>query len=477
MKKILLLLLFLIPFFSNAQLTCNAGNDQTITLPTNQVSLSGTASGGTSPYRYNWQKISGGKIGRITSPNSQTTNVTGLVQSVYKFKLTVTDNHHPTRHAFDTVQITVNNSGGGCTYPNTPRVLTITPTASGEIYRPNVSGWRAGDTLLIPAGTYTVNEFVGLVGSRCQYITIMPNGIVHLNGRLNFTLLDSFITMDGYIYGTNTVGMFVNGVVGCTESSYMTFKHLNITNPAGVGMLFKENPDTTRPITYYPNYTMNKISILYNTIKNTGGEGMYIGHTDPDGIDFVRPPTNMDSVEIAYNTTDSTGWDGIQLSNGQNGCSIHNNTVTHFGLQNLGSQQAGIIFGGNCSGSLDSNIVRNGTGNGLQMFGFGTLNCYKNEVDSAGNDGTTNGEQTIFSNQYNLTVYPATHNQQINIYNNSLLSLQKIIVVRVQNDGGNASAATATGNNICAKNLTQTAIVLDPPGSSQSGNAINTNCP
>ena len=92
---------------ANIPPTANAGTDQTITLPTSTVSLSGsgTDTDGTIS-AYNWTKISGPSSGTITNANSAATTVTGLVQGVYQFQLKVTDNNGAT--GLDTVQITVN---------------------------------------------------------------------------------------------------------------------------------------------------------------------------------------------------------------------------------------------------------------------------------------------------------------------------------------------------------------------------------
>lgn len=92
---------------ANQAPTANAGADQTITLPTNSVTLSGS---GTDPdgtiASYAWAKISGPTSGTITAATAASTTATGLVQGTYSFQLTVTDNAGATGK--DTVKIRVN---------------------------------------------------------------------------------------------------------------------------------------------------------------------------------------------------------------------------------------------------------------------------------------------------------------------------------------------------------------------------------
>lgn len=69
--------------------TANAGLDATVPLANApNVALSGTGTG-TAPIAYKWVKISGS--GNITSPNTATTGITGLVAGVSVFELQVTD--------------------------------------------------------------------------------------------------------------------------------------------------------------------------------------------------------------------------------------------------------------------------------------------------------------------------------------------------------------------------------------------------
>ncbi|MGH2566161.1 MAG: PKD domain-containing protein, partial [Ginsengibacter sp.] len=114
---------------ANVPPTANAGSNQTITLPTNSVTLSGS---GTDPdgtiSSYAWTKISG-PAATITNTSSASTTVTGLTQGVYQFQLKVTDNSAATD--LDTVQITVNPAANVPPTANAGSDQTITlPTNS-----------------------------------------------------------------------------------------------------------------------------------------------------------------------------------------------------------------------------------------------------------------------------------------------------------------------------------------------------------
>jgi hypothetical protein len=68
--------------------TANAGPNQTITLPLSTVTLNGSASTGTIT-DYTWTRVSGPNTPTITSPNTVSTTVTGLVQGTYVFQLSL----------------------------------------------------------------------------------------------------------------------------------------------------------------------------------------------------------------------------------------------------------------------------------------------------------------------------------------------------------------------------------------------------
>lgn len=110
----------------NVPPSANAGKDQFITLPLNKVTLTGTGKDDDgSIVSYSWKKTSGPSNFSITSPNSANTEVTGLVQGVYTFELTVKDNKGAS--GASSVKITVNAEPNKAPKANAgpDRVLTL----------------------------------------------------------------------------------------------------------------------------------------------------------------------------------------------------------------------------------------------------------------------------------------------------------------------------------------------------------------
>jgi hypothetical protein len=119
-----------------------AGVNQTVTLPMNFVTLSasGSSDADGTIASYAWTKVSG-TGGTIASPSSSSTNVTGLVQGTYVFRLTVTDDDGAT----GTDDVTVN-------------VLPETPAGADNPFFTDVSNNPAAVpnvTVLLPATSTT----------------------------------------------------------------------------------------------------------------------------------------------------------------------------------------------------------------------------------------------------------------------------------------------------------------------------------
>ena len=118
---------------SNKLPLANAGPDQIITLPTSIALLTGSGSDSDGTIAsYNWKKISGPAAGTITDTTAASTIANGLVQGVYKFVLTVTDNLGGTGK--DTMQVTVNPAANVPPLVNAGPDQTITlPTNTANL--------------------------------------------------------------------------------------------------------------------------------------------------------------------------------------------------------------------------------------------------------------------------------------------------------------------------------------------------------
>jgi len=111
--------------------TANAGTDQTITLPTNSVTLSGSGTGGSGTITgYSWSLLSGAPC-NIQNPSSASTQVDFVSAGIYTFMLTVYTTTGYT--AVDQVQVTVIAApvAPTCNAGTTPVTITLPVNSVG----------------------------------------------------------------------------------------------------------------------------------------------------------------------------------------------------------------------------------------------------------------------------------------------------------------------------------------------------------
>ncbi|HET6766578.1 MAG TPA: kelch repeat-containing protein [Chitinophagaceae bacterium] len=171
MKKLLfrlrfLLLLASLSFFSchkpgnercadnNRPPIANAGPDQVISLPKNNVLLNGSSHDPDGNITsYDWIKISGPSLFNIAKATSVLTQVSDLVEGIYLFQITINDGCGLVSK--DTVQITVNpGSTALCDPTNRPVVSAqLMPVGGGlSLARSAISAVSAGNKLFFAGG-------------------------------------------------------------------------------------------------------------------------------------------------------------------------------------------------------------------------------------------------------------------------------------------------------------------------------------
>jgi ribosomal protein L14 len=221
--------------------TADAGNNIIITLPTNSTTLTGT---GTDPdgtiVSYAWTKISGPASFTIVSPNTATTSITGLVQGVYVFRLTVTDNSGAT--ATDDVTITVNASAPANQAPVANAGLNRT------INLPTNSTTLDGSASFDPDGTITGYSWT------------------KVSGPATFTLANASAattTLSNLVAGTYVFELTVTDNNGAIDQDNVTIVVSAVANQAPIANA-GANITMTLPL---------------NSTNLNGG-----GSSDPDGI-------------------------------------------------------------------------------------------------------------------------------------------------------------------------------------------------
>lgn len=358
-----------------------AGPDQAIASPVTSVTLSGFGSDPDgSVAGYGWTKVSGGAA-TIVTPTALTTEVTGLSAGTYVFQLSVTDNSGGV--SSDSVQVTVHATAG--------KVVLLAATGPGQIYRPNLTSFNIlpGDTIEIAPGNYPLGIELGtFMGSVSNPVKIVNGGGLVMArsfgiGNAKYFKVSGSGSADPYGFkignDLNSTGMSV----GRGTSDY-EIERVEVEK-SSVGLFCKIQPVLGQATTYYPNWVIRNVYLHDNYVHTTKNEGMYIGHTFPNG-DYNSsdlPPVRMENVKIYNNIIIEAGWDGMQLSNAREGNEIFNNTVTNFGTAGQGAQQAGIQLGGNTTGKVYANTIHTGTGPGLTAYGYGDVYISKNVVTKA----------------------------------------------------------------------------------------------
>jgi alpha-tubulin suppressor-like RCC1 family protein len=214
--------------------TVDAGSNQGITMPASTITLTGTATGngGATISSTTWMQTAGPNAAAITTASNLSTGVTGLVQGIYTFQLSATDNNGLSDAA--TVIITVNpanappavsaGSNQTITLPTTTAPLTgaasgtngatISSTTWTQTGGPNTatitaaSGLSTNVTGLI-AGIYTFNlsatDNNGL--SNSANVTVIVNAVasvpptVSAGSNQSITLPASSVTLTGTATG------------------------------------------------------------------------------------------------------------------------------------------------------------------------------------------------------------------------------------------------------------------------------------
>ncbi|MEI8084880.1 MAG: T9SS type A sorting domain-containing protein [Paludibacter sp.] len=310
---------------------------------------------------------------------------------------------------------------------------------------------KPGDTICILAGTRKVLQIKNLHGDSLHYIVFKNSGgdvvVENYQDSLTYNYGISIQNCSYFKFtGTGTkdskYGIKIlktrpsaSGLSIDLLSTNFEIDHLEIAHTGFAG-IFSISQPTCDETGNRGHFVQKNVSFHDNYIHNTGGEGMYIGHSFYngytklcDGVPKVLYPHEIHGIRVFNNKVDSSGWDGIQVSCATSDCEIHHNTVTNYGIKNEEAQKAGIQLGAGTTGRCYNNAVLNGSGTGINVFGMGNNIIYNNIIVNPGrlidtiktaygifcdDRNTTNGLSFNFIN--NTIIAPKTDG--IRIYSN-----------------------------------------------------------
>ncbi|MDQ2720976.1 MAG: right-handed parallel beta-helix repeat-containing protein, partial [Bacteroidota bacterium] len=241
---------------ANIPPVANADADKTITLPLNTVLLSGSGTDvdGTIT-SYLWTQISGTTSYNIVNASSPVTDVTGLVQGVYVFQLTVTDNNGAS--AISTMQVTVNAAA------NIPPVANAGANVAITLPANTVSLLGSGTDA---DGTVTNYLWIKISGPSSVTITNFSSASTNVSGLVQGVYVFQLTVTDNIgATSTSTVEVTVNPAANIPPLANAGV-NIAITLPANSVSLLGSGRDADGTVT---NYLWTKISgPLAATITN-----------------------------------------------------------------------------------------------------------------------------------------------------------------------------------------------------------------
>ncbi len=241
------------------------------------------------------------------------------------------------------------------------RVRYLHGTAEAPIVIINIQG------LVAVTGFY-----YGIKLDSCSHIKITGRGVPSLNyGIMVFDIEGSGISIEGLSTDIELEG---------AEISYTSL----------AGIFAKSDPDCMFNSTR-DKYTMRNLFIHDNYIHHTGMEGLYIGNTsytgkviNCDGRDTLVYPHLIRNAKIYNNRVEHTGWDGIQVSCADSSCSINDNYIQYDSDSAYWNQMSGILAGGGSRCDCFNNVIKDGKGDGIDIFTLGGQYIYNNLIINSG---------------------------------------------------------------------------------------------
>lgn len=319
----------------------NAGNNQTVFLPTNNATLagSGTDTDGTIA-SYLWTKISGPTQFTISSASSAQTTVTNLAQGVYGFALRVTDNQGGIGR--DTVLVTVSAYSIPLTDASAAQTIThpvssVTVTSAYTLAGASLKNIRWSKTK-VPGHVSKKVVWIGSSTVAGTGATTQDSAVVWRVGNYyrNMGVMSSWLNLG--VSGANVFQGMPTGYVPTGNQSAPDVTH-NVTYALsqGADVVIVGYPSNA----YEGTLSITEIMFAYRTIYNTvvnAGKKCYIMTSQPRPA-FGTVGRNLlkeiaDSIMLQYPNNYIQGYYNLVQTGTHNmlynsGDNIHQNNTGH----------------------------------------------------------------------------------------------------------------------------------------------------
>jgi hypothetical protein len=261
---------------------------------------------------------------------------------------------------------------------------------------------QPGDTVCLEAGNREYLYLNNFNGDSMNRVVIINHGgeVIVQNDHHNYgikTAHSSYFKLTGtgadtIQYGIKILQTMVNtnGVSFDEKSTNFEVDHLEIANTGFAGIMSKTDPKCDLS-TNFGNFTQYDVIIHDNYIHNTGGEGMYVGHSSYSGYQTTcngQPdtlyPHAIKGLRIFNNRVEETHLDGIQIGCADEDCEIYGNKVVNYGTDGNSAHTTGIQLGGGTTGKCYNNYIAGGKGSGIMVFGTGNIVVSNNVIHDAG---------------------------------------------------------------------------------------------
>lgn len=246
------------------------------------------------------------------------------------------------------------------------------PLNGTSVYIKDVSTLKLspGDTIVIPKSVTKVALYNVKGASGKPIVVTAASGAVIGGGTgCSFDINGQYIK----VVNVNIKGLSTSIGFKAYYTSDLAVENVNIDG-ASIGVMIKNDPLAGQTKTYYPT-TIRNISLTGVSVKNTTGEGFYLGNTSDYQSGYKTSP--IIGLTVTNVKAENTGWDGFQITSAQN-CRVSGVSVTNAGTANKTAQMNGITIQDATTGSFSNMSVYKCTGPGLQIFGCG--NFYVDKV-------------------------------------------------------------------------------------------------